>query len=413
MSEPAPSIAAALATMFERLEPTEVVTSALEGALGLTLADDVRAEVDLPLWNNAAMDGYACIGEDIAGADANTPVRLPVIGTVTAGSFSDRPVSRGEAVRIMTGAPVPPGADSVVRVEDTDAGAREVSIRSSRDAGGNIRCRGEDVRAGDQIVGAGTRLRASERARLAAAGHPNARVHRPPRVGVLSCGDELVPVSQAQELLAGRRVISANSYSLAAIVKEAGGEPIDLGIVPDRLDALVEALGKVAECDLVVTSGGISVGGFDLVRAAIEKAGGVIHFWRVPMRPGYNSAFGEVHGKPWLGVPGNAVSALVAGEVLLRPAIRRLCGAAGALRVRARVAAAERMNRAKDTLFLRAMLDRTATGLPRARLAGSQGSAILSTSVKADALIEIRPGSEPVEPGEEVDAIVLRDEAGI
>jgi molybdopterin molybdotransferase len=413
VSKRAPSIAAALATMFERLVPTEAVTSELDAALGLTLADEVRADVDLPLWDNAAMDGYACIGEDIAGADASTPVQLPVTGTVAAGSFSSRPVSRGEAIRIMTGAPVPPGADSVIRVEDTDAGDRQVSIRSSRDTRANIRRRGEDVRVGDLLVGAGMRLRASELAMLAAAGNATLRTHRAPRVGILASGDELVPVSGASELLAGKRVISANSYSLAAIVTEAGGEPLDLGIVPDSVDALLQALRRAAECDLLVTSGGISVGGFDLVRAAIEKAGGMIHFWRVPMRPGYNSAFGEVHGRPWLGVPGNSVSALVAGEVLLRPAIRRLCGAAGPLRARTPVAAAERINRARDTLFLRAALDRTATGLPRARLAGPQGSAILSTSVKADALIEIRPGSEPVEPGEEVDAIVLRDEAGI
>jgi molybdopterin molybdotransferase len=406
------SIAAALAAMFERLQPTAIVELPLTRAPGRTLAEDVIAGVELPPWDNSAMDGYACRAADVRSASADNPVRMPVAETIAAGAFATRALHAGEAMRIMTGAPLPDGADTVIRVEDTDGGSDEVLIRTARDAGRNVRRRGEDVGRGDTVARSGARIGAAEVAILAAVGQATVRVHELPRIGILCSGDELISVNG---MAAGDdlpRVVSANSYSLSAIVSEAGGEPLDLGLVADDLDAMAAALERARDCDLLVTSGGISVGGFDFTRAAVERSGGEILFWRVPMRPGYNSAFGLVHDTPWLGVPGNPVSALIAGEVLLRPAVRRLCGSRTPLRERRRVIAAERLEGSGSVaVFRRATLEPSQSGPPHARLAGAQGSAILSTSVRADALLEIPAGVTAVEPGEEVNALIVRDEA--
>lgn len=412
MTARAPSVAEALRTILAALSPTRAETVALEEAFDRTLAAEVTAGVDLPLWDNSAMDGYACRAEDVRDASAAAPVTLPVAETIAAGSFPSRDLAAGEAMRIMTGAPVPAGADTVVRVEDTDGGTTAVVIRNGRDAGGNIRRRGEDVRAGDVVLSSGSRVRAPEIALLAALGCATVAVHRAPRVAILSSGDELVGVEQGAELRAGRRVISANNHSLAAIVREAGGEPVDLGIVADDLAVMSGGLERGLECDLVVTSGGISVGGHDYTRPAVEALGGGIAFWRVPMRPGYNSAFGIIRGTPWLGVPGNPVSALIAGEVLLRPAVRALAGSRTPFRAIHRVTTRDQVKGGSDvTVFARASLERNDDGEWVARLAGAQGSAILSTSVRADALLIVPPGMTEAPAGTKLDALILRDES--
>jgi molybdopterin molybdotransferase len=358
------------------------------------------------------MDGYACRAEDIRGASSSTAVTLPVVETIAAGAFPSRELAASEAMRIMTGAPLPVGADTVVRVEDTDGGVATVLIHDARDAGGNIRRRGEDVRTGDVVLRSGTAVRASEIAMLAALGCDAVVVHRKPRIAILSSGDELVDVDQGAELRAGRRVISANNHSLAAIVREAGGEPVDLGIVADDLTAMTEGLERGLGSDLIVTSGGISVGGHDYTRPAVETLGGEIAFWRVPMRPGYNSAFGTIRGTPWLGVPGNPVSALVAGEVLLRPAVRALSGSRAPFRATRQVTVGSQVKGARDvTVYVRAVLEKNVGGEWIARPAGAQGSAILSTSVRTDALLVVPPGMIEAPASTPLDALILRDES--
>lgn len=412
MTASASSVASAVQTIVSMLEPTGDEIVALERALGRTLAADVRAEVDLPLWDNSAMDGYACRAEDLRAASADSPARLPVIETIAAGAFPSRDLAAGEAMRIMTGAPVPRGADTVVRVEDTDAGLTTVAIRNPRDARGNVRRRGEDVRVGDAVLRSGTTVRAAELGMLAALGRSEVVVRRLARVAILSSGDELVDVRQAAELHAGRRVISANNHSLAGIVRESGGVPVDLGIVADDLASLSSGLEQGLDCDLIVTSGGISVGGLDYTREAVEALGGEIAFWRVPMRPGYNSAFGTIRGTPWLGIPGNPVSALVAGEVLLRPAVRTLAGSSAPFHPTYRVRTVDALTGGRDvTVFVRVTLERNAAGEFLARSAGAQGSAILSTSVRADALLALPAGMNAVPAGTTLDALVLRDDS--
>lgn len=409
MTPRASSVVAAVQEIVSALRPTGKESIALEAAPGRTLAANVTADVDLPPWDNSAMDGYACRAEDVRDASDSSPVTLPVVETIAAGAFPSRDLEPGEVMRIMTGAPVPRGADTVVRVEDTDEGLAMVQIRSARDAGGNVRRRGEDVRTGNVVLDSGTAVRAAEIGMLAALGCSTVMVHRMPRVAILSSGDELVGVEQAAELRAGMRIVSANNYSLAAIVREAGGEPIDLGIVADDPTAMSAALERGLDCDLIVTSGGISIGGLDYTRAAVEALGGEIAFWRVPMRPGFNSAFGIIRGTPWLGVPGNPVSALVAGEVLLRPAVRSLAGSRAPFRAMRRVTTAEKVKGGVDvTVYVRARLESNAFGEWHARLAGPQGSAILSTSVRSDALLVVRPGMREVAVGTVLDALILR-----
>jgi molybdopterin molybdotransferase len=411
MIQPATSVADAVEKVVANLRATECETVPLARATGRVLCADVAAESDIPPWTNAAMDGYACRADDIRSATEGSPVVLSVAETIAAGSFASRNLRHREAMRIMTGAPVPDGADTVVRVEDTDGGTERVRVIRSRDARANLRPRGEDLRAGETAVRAGTTLGPGGIGMLAAIGLATATVHRQPRVAVISSGDELVNPEDLRSAKNGATIASANNYSLAALISEAGGEPVDLGIVPDTLTALRDAVNRAIDCDLIVTSGGISVGAFDHTRDAVAALGAEVRFWRVPMRPGYNSAFGFVRGTPWIGVPGNPVSAIVAGEVLVWPAVRRLSGATSLFRRTIAVIAAEPLKGSKDaTVLLRAVLEKAGETV-RARLTGPQGSAILSSCARADALLVIPAGRASVTPGEAVDALLLRSES--
>jgi molybdopterin molybdotransferase len=299
---------------------------ALSDALGRVLARDVVSPVSLPLWDNASMDGFAVRSADVRGASTAAPVRLRVVETIAAGARGTRVVGPGEAARIMTGAPVPEGADSVVRVEDTSTSADGVEIRDDRDAGANVRAAGEDVRAGALVVRAGTVLGAAHVGVLASVGCARPSVHRRPRIAILATGDELVSLDAFDEVLAGRRIVSSNSYSLEAAVRAAGGEPVPIGIARDDPDALADRLRDAEGCDLIVTSGGVSVGDFDYTRDVVARLGGELSLWRVRMRPGAPIGFGRLFGAPWLGLPGNPVSALVTFELFGRPLLRTLAG---------------------------------------------------------------------------------------
>ncbi|MGH7638700.1 MAG: molybdopterin molybdotransferase MoeA, partial [Gemmatimonadaceae bacterium] len=301
--------------VLREVTPLPAVEVPIGEALGRVLAEDVVSPLALPPWDNASMDGYALRAEDIVGASAATPAILGVVGTIAAGASADRVVvGRGEAVRIMTGAPVPPGADTVVRVEDSDGGEVRVRITSDRDAGRNIRPRGEDVAAGAPVASRGEELRPGQIGFLAAVGRSRLSVVRRPRVAVLASGDELVEVERFDEVVArgGGRIVSSNSYALEAAVRAAGADVIALGVVRDDPDALRARIAD-CDCDLLITTGGVSVGAFDHTRRVITELGGegVHRFWRVRIRPGAPTGFGVVRGTPWLGLPGNPVSALV------------------------------------------------------------------------------------------------------
>ena len=385
----------------------------LRDALGRLLARDVVSPVSLPLWDNASMDGFAVRGADVAGASPTAPVRLRVVETIAAGQRGSRPVGPREAARIMTGAPVPAGADCVVRVEDTSVSADAVEIRDDRDAGANVRAAGEDVRTGDVVVRAGTTLGAAHVGVLASVGCARPVVHRRPRVAVLATGDELVPLDEFAEVLAGRRIVSSNSYSLDAAIRSAGGEPIALGIAPDDPAKLAEQLRAADGCDLIVTSGGVSVGDFDYTRTVVAELGGSLSLWRVRMRPGAPIGFGRLFGVPWLGLPGNPVSALVTFELFGRPLLRTLAGSVRPHRRTVPVVLDERIAlRAPLTHFLRCVLVDGDDGSLRARLTGAQSSGMLTSMSAADALLVVPPDPPDIPAGATLRAIPLDGDLG-
>ncbi len=382
----------------------------LSRALGRVLARDVVSPVSLPPWDNASMDGYAVRAADVAGASESTPVRLRIVETIAAGRRGMRTIGHGEAARIMTGAPVPAGADSVVRVEDTTPGANvdEVSIRDDRDASRNVRARGEDVRADAIVMRNGTPIGPAHVGVLASVGCAVPLVYRRPRVAILATGDELVPLEGFDAVRTGDRIVSSNSYSLEAAVLAAGGDPVPLGIAPDDPGALARCLRGAEGCDMVLTSGGVSVGDFDYTRQVVSALGGELSLWRVRMRPGAPLGFGRLFGVPWLGLPGNPVSALVTFELFARPLLRVLGGHRRPHRRAVQVTLDEDVQLAAPlTHYLRAVLTSEPGGAMRASLTGPQSSGMLTSMAAADALVVVAGDRMTVPRGSILPAIPL------
>lgn len=407
------SVADASAHTLAGLAPLGSEEVPLRESLGRVLARDVTAPRALPPWDNASMDGFAVRAADVAGASAASPARLRVIETIAAGSRGTRALGAGEASRIMTGAPIPEGADSVVRVEDTSSDGDMVAIRDDRDASMNIRRRGEDVTAGAVVVSAGTSIGPAQLGVLASVGRTVAPVHRRPRVAILATGDELVMLDDFDRVLAGDRIVSSNSYALEAAVAEAGGEAVSLGIAPDDPAALAERLRAAQGCDLIVTSGGVSVGDFDYTRRVVTELGGTLSLWRVTMRPGAPLGFGSLFGVPWIGLPGNPVSALVTFELFGRPVLRRLSGASLLHRRTIPVVLDDHIRlRAPLTHFLRCHLADGDDGRVHARLTGEQSSGMLTSMSAADALLIVPPEPATSPPGTLLRALLLYGDAG-
>ena len=396
---------------MREVAPLAAIEVTLSDALGRVLAEDVHSPLALPPWDNASMDGYATRADDIRGASVASPKQLRVVATIPAGGVSNRVIGAGDAARIMTGAPLPAGADSVVRIEDTDAGEERVQVNSDRDALRNIRPRGEDIASGAVAVARGAQLDPGRIGLLAAVGRARVSVVRQPRVALLASGDELVDIDQFDEVMAGKRIVSSNSYALGAAIRATGAELVDLGIVRDDPEVLRERIAR-AECDLLVTTGGVSVGAFDHMRRVIGELGGerAQRFWRVRIRPGAPLGFGVVRGTPWLGLPGNPVSALVTFELFARPAIRRLAGHQLPYRRTTPVRLEEQISiGAPLTHFLRAVVRRAPDGYV-ARLTGPQGSGMMSSMARANALLIIPPERQQISSGEVVAAMLLRDD---
>lgn len=409
--------AEALAAVVAQVEPLQSNDRVpLSAALGRALAESLVSRVALPPWDNAGMDGYAVRRDDVVGAAEATPRQLTVIGTSLAGSEATGlpAVERGTAVRIMTGAPVPPGADAVIRVEDTDGGTDRVIITSGRDAAGrgNIRPRGEDVAAGAPLFAPGTTLRAAHLGVLASCGIATVSVARRPRVTVLSSGDELVMLDRFAEVEAGRRIIASSSYALPPLLEAAGAEVTVAPIVPDEPGALVNAMRSAIDggCDVLVTTGGVSVGAHDFTREAVTALGGEQRFWRARIRPGGPIGTGMVGGVPWLGLPGNPVSTHVTALLFAWPLLRRLGGHAGVHHLRVPVTLADSADTpAPLTYFLRVSLAPGTDGTLAARLAGPQGSNLIRTMANTDALLEVPESVDRVQPGDIRQAILLPD----
>jgi molybdopterin molybdotransferase len=381
----------------------------LDDALDSVLAEDIVSRLDIPPWTNSAMDGYAVRGADVRGASEARPVRLTVIEQLPAGHFPTRTIRAGQCARIFTGAPLPDGADSVIRQEDTDLGEETVAVLKDRDAGVNIRQAGEDIRKGSTVLAAGTELGPAQLGVLASLAVAHPLVYRRPRVAILGSGDEIVDVDQPEEILSGRKIASSNTHALVALVKRAGGEPINLGIAGDTPESLREHLSRAMDCDLLVTTAGISVGEHDYVRQVLEELGGELRFWKLRMRPGAPVGFGLLGSMPWIGLPGNPVSTMVTFELFVRPAIRKMMGHALPFRRAVPVRAAEPITlKPKLQHFLRGIVSQGNNG-PDARLTGPQGSGILTSMTLANALLIIPEGQLETAAGAMVKAVVLND----
>jgi len=402
----------AVAEITSGIQPREAERVPLLDALGRVLASDAIAPYTLPQWDNSAMDGYAVRAGDIDGATAENPVVLPVAETIAAGGFATRSVRAGEAMRIMTGAPLPDGADTVIRVEDTDGGVDRVSIRNTRDARKNIRPKGEDFRDGSVVIRTGTPLAAAQLGVLASLGKAEVDVYRRPVVAIAGSGDELVDLDRFDEVMAGRKIVASNRYTLDALVRQAGGVPKHLGNAADTPESLRAVLEGSRGCDLLVTSAGASVGEYDYTRQVLESLGAELRFWRVRMRPGAPLGFGTLDGMPWIGLPGNPVSAMVTFELFARPVIRRMLGHTRLFRRPMTAVLEEPVTIGARLLhFLRAVTRVRDDGVLTARLTGPQGSGILTSMSQANALLVVPEDRSRVEAGERLNVLPLSEEA--
>lgn len=406
------SVSEALDLVLAQIDVLEAESVPLSDALGRILADPVVARDDLPPFANSSMDGYAVRAADLAGASKDSPVELRVLADIAAGMDLAIEIQPGTSARIMTGAPLPSGADAVVPVEDTDEPWRgqdrslpqSISIYRSVESGAFVRYPGEDIRAGMAVLQAGHLLRPQEIGVLASLGISRVHVIRRPRVGVLSTGDELIDVEAP---LSPGKIRNSNSYAQAAQVLALGGVPVMLGVARDTEADIRAKLDKavVEQVDLLISSAGVSVGAYDKVKEVLNGSGNVA-FWRVRMRPGKPLAFGTYRDIPYLGLPGNPVSAMVSFETFVRPAILKLGGHSNFERPRIQAILLEDVRSDGRESYLRAVVTRDARGYV-ALTTGSQGSHILMSLVKANALLVVPEGVTEVAAGTPLTALML------
>lgn len=377
--------------------------------LGRVLAEDIVASRDNPPWDNSAMDGFAVRWEDIKQEHSiQKPVSLAVIEDVPAGTMPSKEVGSGQAIRIMTGAPIPRGADTVLKVEDTDHSPDSVRVLKAEPKGANIRPQGEDVKKGDCIIPIGTRMRPSEAGMLAILAKSFVFVYQRPRVAILSTGDELADLDERHS---EEKIINSNSYGIAAAVQEAGGIPLLLGIARDTPVALKEKIAHGLNADILVLSGGVSMGDYDFTKAVFRELGAEMNFWKLAIRPGQPLAFGKIQSKLAFGLPGNPVSSMVTFEQLVRPALLKMSGCRNYGRPVVQAVFQETFSKRGDRRhFLRGILTREA-GVFKVRTTGDQGSGILTSMVKANCLIDVPVTVERLKPGDEVAVQLLTGEA--
>lgn len=378
-------------------------------ALGRTLGEDIVAERDNPPWNNSAMDGFAVRWDDIKQEHAiQKPVTLAVIEDVPAGEMPSKTVGVGQAIRIMTGAPVPQGADTVLKVEDTEPAPNAVRVFKPEPRGSNIRPQGEDVKKGECIIARGTRIRPGEAGMLAILAKSFVFAYQRPRVAILSTGDELADLD---ERFSEEKIINSNSYGIAAAVQEAGGIPLLLGIAKDTPAALKEKISHGLNADILVLSGGVSMGDYDFTKAVFRDIGAEMNFWKLAIRPGQPLAFGKIQGKLAFGLPGNPVSSMVTFEQLVRPAMLKMGGHRSYGRPVVDAVFQEKFSKRTDRRhFLRGILTRE-KGVFKVRTTGDQGSGILTSMVKANCLIDVPIEVERLNPGDQVMVQLLSGEA--
>ncbi len=398
--------------ILARLHPVSTEPLPLTACIQRVLAADIAATDDLPPFDNSSMDGFALRAADTTRAASASPLTLRVVADIPAGSTPSVSLSAGQAARVMTGAPLPSGADAVIPVEDTDFHDRSpgsaipetITLKKSLRPGENVRARGMDIRRGKIALQKGTVLKPQDVGLLAMLGFPQVTVYKKPLAALLSSGDELLEVDAP---LQPGKIRDSNSYMLASLIESAGAEVLRLGIAKDTRESVYALLEQAVarRVDLILSSAGVSVGAFDYVKEVVE-ANGSLTFWRVNMRPGKPLAFGEYKGIPFIGLPGNPVSAFVGFEVFVRSALGRLGGRMDGTRLKVRVRSEEEIISDGRESYLRAIV-REENGQFTARLTGHQGSGNLLSLVQANALLIIPAGVKCVPAQQEVEAWLL------
>ena len=399
------SVIEARDAILDRIRPLGVERVDIASARGRVLAEDVHATRNQPPWDNSAMDGYAVRAADTVPASPDNPAELEIIEDLPAGYVAKRSVGPGQATHIMTGAPVPDGADTIVRAERTTrVDERRVHILEPVESGTDLRKAGEDICEGDLIIPSGMLIRPAEVGLMASTNRSHVSVYGRPRVAVLSTGDEIVDVDEPLE---DGKIVDSNGYALSALVADAGGIPLRLGICPDTQEALERVLRDGLVADAIITSGGVSVGEYDYVKAALEAVGTSMAFWKVSMTPGRPLAFGAIDDTIIFGLPGNPVASMVTFELFMRPALLKMQGYNRIYRptIKARL-----LDDIKKTLgrkqFIRVTL-RKQGDIYYASRTGAQGSGILRSMSIADGLAVSHEDQEFMQAGQDIEVMLL------
>jgi len=391
--------------VLAEVQPLDVEEVAFTDAHGRVLREDVRATYDVPQKDNTAMDGYAVRADDIAGARSGAAVSLRVIEDLPAGKVATQRVESGTAIRIMTGALMPDGADTVAHVEITDAGAAVVRVFDALRRGTNVRKRAEDMHAGEIVLRDGTPLQAAEIGVLASVQKTAVLVGRRPSVAIFSTGDEIIDVGDA---VTPGKVVNSNAYSLAGLVRESGAIPRMIGIVPDTRAATIAAIESALESDFVISSGGVSVGAYDFVKDALDALGAETKFWQVAMKPGKPVVLSRIRGRLYFGLPGNPVSCMVSFLLFIAPAIRKAMGQTANLLppiVQTRVLTSLK-SRGDRRNYMRARVvarDGELVSQPMT----AQGSGVSTSMVQANGLVIVETGITAIEAGTMVPTVLV------
>ena len=400
------SVEKALNTILVNFRPLGLEKINILEARKRVIGEDIFAPHNIPSADNSAMDGYAVRHIDTKGATQDKPLQLKIIEDIPAGKVALKKIKKGEAARIMTGAVIPEGADSVIRQEDTKKNGKTVVIYTSAEKGTNIRFAGEDVQKGELVVNKGSALRPADIGMLAALGKAFISVYQKPRVAIMSTGDELVDIETDPPL---GKIINSNSYSLAAQVLECGGIPIMLGISKDKKIDLQKKFKTALHADVIISSGGVSVGDFDFVKNVMGEIGNTMHFWQVAMRPGKPLAFGAIEGVPLFGLPGNPVSAMVSFEQFVRPSLLKMQGHKKIFRQTAKAVCDQDVQKSAGFKhFIRAVVKKEKDQYI-ASTTGAQGSGILKSMVIANALIVMGENETRIKKGSQVTIQLLDD----
>jgi molybdopterin molybdotransferase len=389
----------ALDTILSKIQFKGVEKVPLDQALGRVLAEDVISRVNNPPLDNSAMDGYALIAEDIQSATPENPVKLDVVEEIAAGYTAKGVLKPGQAMRIMTGAPIPSGANAVLMQEDTQKNGNAILCLDKADVDENIRMAGEDVKIGEEVIKKGTTLSPAHIGMMAVVGRSQIAVGQRPIVSILSTGDEILELDETPQ---GPQIFNSNGHMLAAQIKSAGGIPIYLGIAKDTEKDLMEKFEWALKADVVVSSGGVSVGDYDLVKASLQKMGQDMLFWKVAMKPGKPLAFGRIGETPIFGLPGNPVSSFVSFEQFVRPSLRKIMGCSDLTHKTVQAKLTRTIHKKPGRLHFLSSIVSWADGEYTVTPAGEQGSGILKSAANANGLLIFPLEAEEIKQGQEV-----------